>query len=203
MFLFRKISGHTRERKGSYLILLILVCLGFIAGCFYANLISATEFTDAQSQAEQFIKEAKSHELSFRLILSEEASSFLFICFFALFLPGFIPIVFLVFKWGFSSGFFLTFLVKCFFLKGFFLGGFFLLVTLLFLLPALLFLATQCLRVNRLFLSCVFSRSSLRQTMLDELLGLAILAMLALSFVTLGATVKYFILPPLCNYLFL
>lgn len=203
MFLFGKISGHIRSRKGAYLLLLILISLGFLAGCFYANLITATEFGEAQAQAEQFIKEAKLNELSFRLILSEELSSFLFICFFALFLPGFIPIIFLLFKWGFSSGFFLTFLVKSFFLKGFFLGGFFLFVTLIFFLPALLFLALQCLRVNRLILHCVFQRTSPRQTVSDELLGLAVATLLALILVTLGATLKCFVLPSLCNYLFL
>ncbi len=203
MFLFRRISSHIQKHKFSYLLLLILVSLGFLAGCFYANLISETEFSQAEIQAEQFIKEAKSKELSFRLMLSEEMSPFLFIAVFSLFLPGIFPIVFLLFKWGFSSGFFLTFLVKCFVMKGFFLGGVFLFFNLMFFLPVLLFLSKQSLKTNRFILTAVFKRASYHQSITQELLGLAAAALISLIFVTLGVSLKFLVLPPLCNYLFL
>ncbi len=203
LFLFRKISSHIQEHKFSYLVLLILVSLGFLAGCFYANLISDAEFTQAELQAEQFIREAKTNELSFRLMLSEELSPFLFIALFSLFLPGLFPIVFLLFKWGFSSGFILTFLVKCFVLKGFFLGGLFLFFHLVFFLPVLLLLSRQSIKLNRFILTAVFQRASHKHTVTEELLALAIATLSASVCVILGVTLKFLVLPALCNYLFL
>ena len=67
------------------------------------------------AKAEEFIKIAKENELDFRLMLCEELSSYLLIALFSLFLPGFLFTIFLVFKWGFSTGFCLTFLVKYFY----------------------------------------------------------------------------------------
>lgn len=203
MFLFRKLSCHFRKHKLSYLILLILVLLGFLAGCFYANLISESEFTQAGKAAEQFISEAKANELSFRLMLSEELSPFLFIAFFSLFLAGILPSVFLLFKWGFSSGFFLTFLVKCFFLKGFFLGGFFLFLNLLFFLPSLLFLTNQSIRLNRFIMACVSHQVSTKRTITEELIGMSAVTLIAILGVSTGVFLKFLLLSPLCNYLFL
>ncbi len=203
MFLLRKISCHFKTQQFTYLILLAVVFTGFLAGCFYAGLISADELLQAGEQAEQFIKEAKANELSFQLMLSEELSPYLFIALFSLFLFGLLPSGFLVFKWGFSLGFFLTFLVKCFSLKGFFLGGLFLFLNLLFFLPSLLVLTAKSLSVSRFLLTCALHRASPKKTLWEELIGMTFVILGTVLTVSAGVCVKFFLLPPISNYLFL
>ena len=203
MFLFRKISCHVKERKMIYLFLITFVFIGFLCGCFYTNLVSEAEFSDAGVQAEEFIKGAKENELSFRLMLSEELSSYLLIALFSLFLPGFLPTIFLVFKRGFSTGFFLTFLVKYFSAKGFLLSGMFLLCNLLFFLPALLMLTNQSLSVNRFLITSALHKFAAKQTLFSELLGMTITTVGSILSVTVGVSLKFLLLSPLCHYLFL
>lgn len=203
MLLHQKLTHHFKEKKATYLLLAFLVFLGFFAGCFYANLISDTEFSGGYQQAELFIEGAKNNSLSFHLMLTQELSPYLLILFFSLGLLGCPAIIFLVFKWGFSLGFFLTFLVKCFSLKGFFLGGVFLLVSLIFLLIPLLVLTRKSLSVSLFLLSSALHKASLKKSLSEELIGLGILALTAILFVTLGVFVKYLLLPPFVEYLFL
>ena len=203
MFLFRKIYCHFKEQRFLYLLLSAIVFVGFLAGCFYANLISSADFLQAEEQAEQFIKNAKAGELSFQLMLLEELSPYLCIVLCSLFLFGFLPMGFLVFKWGFSSGFFLTFLVKCFFVKGFFLGGFFLFPTLLLFLPSLAVLSAKSLEVNRFLLGCALHRTPSGQNLWEHLIGIALVSLGTLFIVFAGVLVKFLLLPPLTNYLFL
>lgn len=203
MFLFQKIFCHIKEQKLFYIFLLILLLIGFLSGCFYTNLISDADFYEAGVQAEEFIKQAKENELSFHLMLTEELSSYLLIALFSLFLFGGFPIVFLVFKHGFSTGFFLTFLVKCFSMKGFFLGGTFLFFEFLCFLPPLLWLTHQSLSVNRFLISSVLHKSSSHSTLPSELIAIAIALLVTVITVALGVSFKVFILPPLTNYLFL
>lgn len=203
MFLLHKISCHIKEHKFSYLLLLSVTFVGFLSGCFYCNLISDSELQDAGMQAEEFIKIAKENELDFRLMLSEELSSYLLIALFSLFLPGFLFTIFLVFKWGFSTGFFLTFLVKYFAVKGFFLSGVFLLLHLVFFLPTLLATANQSLSVNRFLIAASLRGAPAKKSLLSELLVMAIFTLVALLTVMLGVALKVTVLTPLCNYLFL
>ncbi len=203
MFLFRKIYCHLKEQRFLYLLLLAVIFAGFLTGCFYANLISSADFSIAEEQAEQFIKEAKASELSFQLMLFEELFPYLCIALCSLFLFGFLPTGFLVFKWGFTSGFFLTFLVKCFSVKGFFLGGFFLLPTLLLFLPTLVVLSTKSLAVNRFLWGCALHRPPARQNLWEELTGIVLVTLGTLLSVSVGVFVKFILLPPLANYLFL
>ena len=203
MFQFRKISCHLIKHKLSYILLLILIIIGFISGCFYTNFLSDGEFLDAGIQAEEFIKRAKEHELNLNLMLSEELSTYLLIALCSLFLPGFIPTVFLVFKWGFSSGFFLTFLIKYFAMKGFFLGGLFLLTNLLFFLFSLLLIANKSLSLNRYLLCAALHRAPSKQNLSEELITMTIITLIAVGMVTLGVFLKFLLLSPLSNYLFL
>ena len=203
MLLSGKISAHFKSQKRVYILLLATCLLGFLIGCFYSNLISNADFTDAGSRAEEFIKQAKEHELNFQLMLSEELSVYLFIALFSLFLFGVIPTVFLVFKWGFSAGFFMTFLVRYFSMKGFFLGGLFLIMNLIFFLPALLLLSAKSVKTNGFLLTSVFNRNSHGSTLAEELLGLAVVTFGAVLLVSLGVFFKILLLPPLCGYLFL
>ncbi|MBR5240169.1 MAG: hypothetical protein IKW04_06315 [Clostridia bacterium] len=203
MFLLHKISCHIKEHKFSYLLLLCIIFVGFLSGCFYCNLISDTELRDAGMQAEEFIKIAKENELDFRLMLCEELSSYLLIALFSLFLPGFLFTIFLVFKWGFSTGFFLTFLVKYFAVKGFFLSGLFLFLQLVFLLPALLATANQSLSVNRFLIASSLRGAPAKNSLISELLVMAIITLAVILFVMLAVGLKLTILPPFCNYLFL
>lgn len=154
-------------------------------------------------QAEEFIKIAKENELDFRLMLCEELSSYLLIALFSLFLPGFLFTIFLVFKWGFSTGFFLTFLVKYFAVKGFFLSGLFLFLQLVFLLPALLATANQSLSVNRFLIASSLRGAPAKNSLISELLVMAIITLAVILFVMLAVGLKLTILPPFCNYLFL
>lgn len=203
MLWFRKLTCHFKEKKLSYLILALLVFLGFFAGCFYANLVSEAEFSKGYQQANLFIEEAKNNSLSFYLMLTEELSSLLLIAFFSLVLFGFLPVVFLIFKWGFSLGFFLTFLVKCFALKGFLMGGMFLLVSLIFFLPPLLVLAGKSLSFSLFLFSSAMQKAPFGKSLSRELLGMGIMTLATGTAVALGVFVKFLLLPPLLGYLFL
>jgi len=202
LFQFRKIAYHFKEHKFSYSLLLILIVLGFLVGCFYTNFLSESDFFSAGIQAEEFIKQAKEHELSFRLMLSEELSTYLLIALFSLFLPGFIPTIFLVFKWGFSSGFFLTFLIKYFAMKGFFLGGLFLITNLMFFLPALMILARKSLSVNKYLLASALQHHSSKTSLPQELLTTSVITLATSFMVAIGVSLKFTLLSPLSNYLF-
>ena len=192
MHLFRKLTYHFKDNKASYLLLAFLIFLGFFAGCFYANLVSDTEFSVGHQQAKLFIESAKTNSLSFYLMLIEELSPYLLMAFFSLVLFGFLPTVFFVFKWGFSQGFFLTFLVK-----------FFLIISLIFLLVPLLVIAKKSLAFSFFLFSSVLHKSSLKRTLSQELVGMSVVVLAAGIFVTLGVFIKFLLLPPLLGYLFL
>ncbi len=203
MLLWGKLSDYIKTQKYSYLGILAICLLGFLAGCFYSNLISDTDFTDAGVRAEEFIRQAKENELSFHLMISEELSPALFIAAFSLFLPGLIPILFLIFKWGYSAGFFMTFLVRYFSTKGFFLGGFFLLMNLFIFLPAILVISVKSIKTNCFFLASVSGHPVRNTTVFGELSGLAVTTLVAILLISVGTAVKILLLPSLCNYLFL
>ena len=203
MLLFQKLTYRLTEQKLSCFLLLILIFIGFLSGCFCIHLISDTEFFNAGVQAEEFIRAAKNKELNFYLIFQEEFSPYLLIGLCSLFLPGFIFVCFLVFKWGFSLGFFLTFLVKYFFLKGFFLGGVFLLLNLIFFFAPLIFLANQSLSLNHYLIRCALRKTPSKQTLVSEFFYTAIATLLAALAVMLGVASEVWLLTPLCNYLFL
>ncbi len=203
MLLWGKLSDYFKAQKHFYLGLLAVCFLGFLAGCFYSNLISDTDFANAGIQAEEFIRQAKEHELSFHLIVSEELSPVLFIAAFSMFLPGFLPILFLVFKWGYSASFFMTFLVRYFSMKGFFLGGFFLLTNLFIFLPAMMIVSVKSIKTNCFFLASVSGRATRNFSVWGELSGLAVTTLAAILLIAVGTAIKILLLPPLCNYLFL
>ena len=203
MFQFGKLKNHLIQQRFCYLIMIALFIGGFFIGCFYANLSGEEGFKTALSSAEQFIHTAKKSELDYGLLFSEEISPYALILLSSLCLFGLPVMVFFVFKVGFSSGFFLTFLVKGFSLKGFFLGGIFLGVQLLFLLPALLVIGCGGYRMNLFLLSSVTHRLSPKRSLRNELLLLTVTFLFGAFWVLLGVSVKYLLLPPLCNYLFL
>ncbi len=203
MLLWSKLSDYLKPQKHFFTVLLAICFLGFLAGCFYSNLISDTDFSNAGIQAEEFIKQAKENGLSFQLMLSEELSPALFIAAFSLFLPGLIPIVFLIFKWGFSTGFFMTFLVRYFSMKGFFLSGFFLITNLCIFLPALLILSIKSIKTNVFLLTAVLSRITHKTTIWEEILGLTVATLVAILLIAFGTAIKTLLLPSLCSYLFL
>ena len=203
MFQFGKLRNHLIQQKFVYLIILSLFILGFFIGGFYANLPETGDFKDALTQAEQFILASKSSNLDFKLLFSEDITPYLFIFASSLFLFGLPVMVFFVFKTGFSSGFFLTFLIKAFGLKGFFLGGVFLLIQIVCSLPALLIVTCRSYYTNRFLLCAVTHQLSLKQSLKTELLLLTTSFLLGCLLMLLGVTAKTFLLPPICNYLFL
>lgn len=198
-----KIRNHIVKYRNYCLAILALFLLGFFIGCFYANLCGETDFETGLQSASLFIEAAKKSELDYQLLLFEESLPYLLIAGSALCLFGIPVITFLVFKTGFSVGFFLTFLVKGLALKGFFLGAVFLLVQVLFFLPALLVIAIQSFRTNLFLLFACTHRLSPKQSLKNELLFLAVALFSGVLLLFLGVGIKYLSLPPLCNYLFL
>ncbi|MBO5408640.1 MAG: stage II sporulation protein M [Clostridia bacterium] len=203
MFQFGKLRNHFTRQKFCYLLILILFIFGFFIGGFYANLSQPQDFSEALSTAEQFISSSKNANLNFKLLFSEEITPYLLILLSSLCIFGLPIMVFFIFKTGFSSGFFLAFLIKGFGLKGFFLGGLFLFVQVLFLLPALLIISARCWYTHQFLLCAITHRLSPKQSLKNELLLLSASFLLGCILVLLGVTIKAFLLPHICNYLFL
>ena len=152
---FSKITKHIIRHRLEYLLILLLFLAGFLVGCANSNLISQTEFSDSRETAEEFIRLAKEKTLDWRLLFSEEIRHFFSVLILSFFLFGLPVIWFLIFKAGFSLGFFLAFLVKAFSLKGFFLGSFFLFCYLVFVLPPFLVVSRRALSLNRFLIASV------------------------------------------------
>lgn len=196
------IKSFFQKNKFRYLALFILLMAGFIVGSVYSNAIGAEEFSDSVASAQAFIKASKERSLSFDALIAEEANPVLLILVSGLFLFGFVPALFFVFKSGFSTGFFLSFLVKAFSLKGFFLGCFFLLSDFIFLFPAIMISAYRALRINCFVLGALKSRHPSRTGFKGELVALVGTACAAILLTLAEATVKFFLLPALTGYLF-
>ncbi len=203
MFQSGKLRNHLTNQKICYLIILALFILGFFIGGFYANLAEQDAFSEALNLANRFIESSKQSTPDIRLLFSEEITPYLFIFLSSLWLAGLPVMIFFVFKSGFSFGFFLTFLIKAFGLKGFFLGGLFLLIQIVCLLPALLVVSCRCYYTNRFLLCAITHRLSPKQSVKTELLLLISAFMLGSLMVLLAVTLKAFLLPILCRYLFL
>lgn len=202
MHQFGNLKHHFFQYKFYYLIIFVLFLAGFLVGGFYSNLVSSSDFNTAKETADAFILSAKNRELNYQLILWEDFPPYLWIFFCGFFLFGFSGTLFFSFKNGFSTGFFLSFLIKAFSLKGFFLSGFFLFCELLFFLPALLFVSVRSLRISSLITSSTLRPCSLKHNIKAELFWyLVCFAASALLSVT-GSMVKFFLVSPLCNYLF-
>ncbi len=196
------LKQHFIQYKFLYLGIFVLFFIGFFIGGFYANTVSYTDFETAKSSAELFISSAKSHSLDYRLILWEDLTPYLWMFLFGIVLLGFPGILYFLFQRGFSTGFFLSFLIKAFSMKGLFLAGFFLICELLFFLPALLLLTAGATRINLFLLRSTMHTYRLKQNLKSELFYYLFTFLLSISLVAIGGITKHFFLPPFCRYLF-
>lgn len=196
------IHKHLLQYRFYYLGIFVLYVSGFLIGSFYSNMVSQTDFALSVQTAEDFIRSAKENTLNYRLMLREDISPCLAIFGSGLVLFGFFGSLFFLFKAGFSAGFFLAFLVKSFSLKGFFLGSLFLSCQLLFSLPALAIITIRALRINLFLLEASLHRASVKQSLKSELFLHVTAILVSGMIVMLGVLMKYWLLPPLCRYLF-
>lgn len=202
MLQFVKLKHHIFQYKFYYLTVFLLFLAGFLIGGFYSNMVSATDFNTAKETADVFIASAKNHDLDYRLILWEDFAPYLWIFFCGIFLFGFSGTFFFSFKNGFSTGFFLSFLIKAFSMKGFFLSGFFLFCELLFFLPALLLVSVRSLRMSFLITGSTLHTYPTKHNIKAELFLYLVCFFTGTLLSATGSMVKFFLLSPFCNYLF-
>ena len=196
------LKQHLTQYKFLYLGIFCLFFLGFLIGGFYANTVSYADFETAKSSADLFISSAKTHHLDYRLILWEDLTPYLWMFLSGMVLLGFPGILYFLFQRGFSTGFFLSFLVKAFSMKGLFLASFFLICELFFFLPALLLLTAGATRMNVFLIRSTLSSCRSKQTLKSELFYYLVIFLTGLTLVATGGVTKYFLLPSLCSYLF-
>lgn len=196
------LKQHFMQYKFLYLFIFILFFIGFLIGGFYANTVSYADFEVAKSNADLFISSAKRSSLDYRLILWEDLTPYLWLFLCGLVLLGFPGILYFLFQRGFSTGFFLSFLIKAFSMKGLFLACFFLVCEVLFFLPALILLTAGATRINLFSLRSTLHTYRMKQSLKSELLYYLFAFLFSVSLVALGGITKYFFLPPLCSYLF-
>lgn len=198
MLQFSRIKRHLLQNKFGYIIVFILFFLGFLIGCIYSNAVTGEEWEASVKIAENFIQTAKNTALDWKLLFSETIRPLLFIFILSFFLFGLPLMLFLIFKCGFSLGFFLAFLCKAFSVKGFFLGSFFLMNYLLFVLPFFLILSYRALRMNWFFLGTFSGRKHWK----SEIFSLVTVFVVGSVLLAVGVLVKFWLLPFICGYLF-
>ena len=202
LFTFTKLKHHLFQYKFHYLTIFALFLVGFFIGGFYSNALSASDFSSAKETAEAFISSAKAHTLDYRLMLWEDVSCFLWIFLSGIVLFGFPGTLFFNFKCGFSAGFFLCFLIKAYALKGFILSIFFLFCQLLFVLPALLLITAKALHISLFITSCTLRTHISKTSIKSELFLYVCHFLISVIIAGTGTMIKFFLLPALCNYLF-
>jgi uncharacterized membrane protein SpoIIM required for sporulation len=120
----------------------------------------------------------------------------------AFFLLGIPVILFLVFKSGYSLGFFVSFLIKGFFMKGFFLGLYLLLFNLFFVIPVIVIISTNSIEINKYVINAITKKYTQSRSYKSYIIVFIVIVIICIFYMTLGAYVKTLLLPKITNYLF-
>lgn len=196
------IKKYFLDHRLLYLSVIFILFAGFFTGGIWIRNITEAEFLESITASEDFIQSAKQQETNYLLMLSEGVRPYWLLLAASLFLAGLPFVVFFLFQAGFSSGFFLTFLVKAFGMKGLLLSCIFLFLEIVFFLPALALLGGQCLLMSRYIAASATHHATGTKSFKSVAAALVCTFGLCILWAAAGISIKYCLLPPVCRYLF-
>ena len=162
MFGFFNVKNYFKTERQVYLIAILIVFAGFLAGALYSNMITEENFLSYTQIMEKGIETAKNGEWNKELMadMRADTTNLILIFIWSFFLFGKPFSGFFSFKSGFSAGFFIAFFIKAYGVKGFAAGMYLLLNKLIFVLPAAILLTARSFAVNNCITNAVFDKNS-------------------------------------------
>ena len=204
MFRISIIKNYIKDNRALFFGIIILYFIGFIVGGIYSNFIDEAVFLSSLDNTGEFFKSlmVSGDAVNLRELIIADAAPILIIAACGIFLAGFPLILFLIFRSGFSLGFYICFLIKAFSLKGFYLGMFYLFLNLLLVLPALTVISANATDINLYMLAVINKKYAAQRNFSVSAASCVFVLILCLLLIVFSANLKALLLPLIVKFLF-
>ena len=204
MLQITNIKNYIKNNKFIFFGVITLYFLGFLIGSVYSNFIDDTAFLSSYDTTKDFLKSLMISEqaLNLKELIVSEITPACMIAICGIMLLGLPVVLYLIFKSGFSLGFYITFLIKAFSLKGLYLGMFYLFLNLIVVLPAITLISANSIEFNLYILACVNKKYAVQRNFAVSVVIYVFILILCLLLLALSANLKFGLLPAVVKFLF-